>query len=129
MGPISEEVTRELLAYCRRELESDLRVLTRYGRDVHEFVYTREDLQREFDEDSRGVFRYPLVHIHDAVWRMKQLHHLLEEPDAVTYSYGDTCFVQFPATEEEGILVTFDVEDEVPEDFLAECKAIVHGRE
>jgi hypothetical protein len=91
--------------------------------------YTREDIDEEFDEESRGVFRYPLMQMHNAVWQMHDVHTFIDDPDVAMCFYGDALFIQFPITEEEGILVTLDSEGELPEAFLSECKAIIRESE
>lgn len=122
---LSRESIGSLLSYCQSEFGDDLRVVTLYGRDIHEYVYTRPDIREQFSQAERGRFRYPLMAMHDAAWQMFHHHTLIDEPDVVAVSYGDIRFLQLPLSETEGVLVSFDVESDLPEAFISKCQAIL----
>ncbi|MCU4740550.1 DUF7522 family protein [Natronoglomus mannanivorans] len=123
------EIAKELLSYSRETLGPDLRAVTRYNRDEHEPIYTREDVpeQIELDEDARSMFRHPLVRMQSAAQELSQYHPYLDELDASIYSYGTVTVVQFPITDEDGIIVTLECEGDLSDGFVSRCKSIVSG--
>lgn len=126
---MTRETAEELLAYCRDVVGEDLRAVTCYGRNDHVPIYTREDVreQLQLDEASQGMFRLPLVRMQNAMRRLGQLNPLFDDPDVALYSYGTIAVLQFPITEQEGIIVTLDWKDELPTDLVSRCKTIVYA--
>lgn len=128
---MSQRVAEDILAYCRSELGEDLRAVTYYSPDNHDPIYTRQDGpdQLQFDEETRGMFRFPLVRWQKAVRELADHHPVLDDPVFSTCSYQNVLVVQFPITREEGVIVMVDSETDLPEDFESSFKSILGGSE
>lgn len=122
------ETGEELLSYSQDVIGSNLRAVTRYNRAEHDPIFTREDIpdQLELDEDTRSMFRHPLIRMQNAVQELSHYHPHLDSPDAAVYSFGDIRVLQFPITDEDGIIVTLDWEGDLPSEFVSDCKSIVY---
>lgn len=124
-----QKTAQDLLDHCQDVAGENLRVVTRYSTDEHEPIYTREDLYENTDitDETRGRFRYLLMQIHNAMWEHSRHHPQLEEPEVLKHSYGDIVYLQFPISEEEGIIVTFNGGFYPSREFISECKEIAYG--
>ena len=122
------QASEELADYCREEIGEKLRAVTYYSADTHDPVFTRKGVieRMQITEESRQMFRHPLLQMNKAVWQLSNVHPMLDGPDVAIYSYGDVSVVQFPLGESDGVVVSFDWEGELPGEFISNCKSIVY---
>lgn len=125
------EIGEELLSYSREMLGSDLRAVTRYTRNEHDSIFIREDVsdQLDLDEDSRSMFRLPLVRMQKSAQELSQYHPTLDRPGAAVYWFGDITLLQLPITDTSGIVLTFDREGGLPDEYVSRCKSIASESE
>lgn len=124
---MDREKLDRLVSYCQNEVGENLRVVTFYGPNAHEPLYTRSDVPEELqlDTETREMFRSPLVQMQKAAQQMADVHPTLGDPVVATYAYENVSVVQVPLTRDSGIIVSIDAEAQLPDGFGFQCKSIL----
>lgn len=123
------DLGEELCTYSQETFGSNLRAVTRYSQTAHDPIYTREDIPEKIglDEDTRSMFRLPLVRMQNSVTELSEYHPTLDSPDVSVNFFGDIVVLQFPISDEGGIIITLDWEGSLPEQYISRCKSITGG--
>lgn len=124
---VTRDVTAALTSYCQTAVGQDLRAVTRYSLMEHDRVYTRGDIldQLDLEDEMREMFRVPLMQMHNAILQFTRVHPTITEASSAVFNFGHITVVQLPVTTNEGIIVTLDRNDDLQDEFVSECEAIV----
>lgn len=104
------ESARRLHQYCYERAGDDLRTVMIYSEDDHDFVYLRDDLRADYDEDLLAPVLDQARTVHETLNEVSESDVLLGQSRATVHAFDRAFVIQLFYSQTDGIIVSFELE-------------------